>query len=313
MKRKVIQIAGSTQLVSLPRQWARAHNVQKGQEIDVQEDGNRIIVSVDNAPSIVKAEFNISGCQTMVSRVVGALYRKGVDELKIIYDDPELLREVDDALNKDLVGFEMLEQGDNYCIIKYVAGGIEEFDSILRRIFLLLNNMCDETAEAFRTGQYAKLSNLALLEESNNRFTTICKRYLNKSRGSIQMAVGPMYHIIEELEKIADQYKYICQHFSILGKNNNVKLDKAVLNTFFTANSMMREYYELFYKFSNEKILALKNARSKIIDEAHVHFCKKLSNADYWLVHHSIVLANILFELIGSCLVVTLEEKGIFK
>lgn len=306
MKRKVIQIAGSTQLVSLPRQWAKAHNIQKGAEIDVQEDGNRIIVSADNAPSIVKAEFNISGCQTMVSRVVGALYRKGVDELKIVYDDPELLKEVDDALNKDLVGFEMLEQGDNYCIIKYVAGGIEEFDSILRRIFLLLNNMCDETAEAFRTGQYAKLSNLALLEESNNRFTTICKRYLNKNRGSIQMAVGPMYHIIEELEKIADQYKYICQHFSILGKNSNVKLDKAVLNTFFTANSMMREYYELFYKFSNEKILALKNARSKIIDEAHVHFGRKLSNADYWLVHHSIVLANILFELIGSCLVVTL-------
>ncbi len=92
MKRKVIQIAGSTQLVSLPRQWAKAHNVQRGQEIDVQEDGNRVIISADNATPIMKVEFNISGCQTMVSRIVGALYRKGVDELKIVYDDHELLK-----------------------------------------------------------------------------------------------------------------------------------------------------------------------------------------------------------------------------
>ena len=306
MKRKVIQIAGSTQLVSLPRKWAQAHNIQRGQEIDVMEDGNRVIISADNATPIMKMEFNISGCQTMVSRIVGALYRKGVDELKVVYDDPELLKEVDEALNKDTVGFEMLEQGDNYCIIKYVAGGIEEFDSILRRIFLLLNNMCDETAEAFRIGQYAKLSNLALLEESNNRFTTICKRYLNKSRGSIRMEVGPLYHIVEELEKVADQYKYICQHFATLGKNSSIKLDKSVLNTFFLANSMIRSYYELFYKFDKEKILAIKKTRSKVIEDAHAHFNKRLSHADYWLTHHSVVLANIIFELIGSCLVISL-------
>ncbi len=306
MKRKVIQIAGSTQLVSLPRKWAQAHNIQRGAEIDVQEDGNKIIVSMDSAPVVKKAEFNVGGCQSMVARIVGALYRKGVDELKVVYDDPALLKEVDEALNKDTVGFEMLEQGDNYCIIKYVAGGIEEFDSILRRIFLLLNNMCDETAEAFRAAQYARLSNLALLEESNNRFTTICKRYLNKNRGSIVFEVGPMYHIVEELEKIADQYKYICEHFSKLGKNSGVKLDKSVLNTFFLANGMIKSYYELFYKFDRAKMLELKGARNRVIEEAHTHFSRKLSAPDYWLTHHSVVLANIVFELIGSCLVITL-------
>ena len=305
MKRKVIQIAGSTQLVSLPRQWAKAHNIMRGQEIEVQEDGNKVIISADNVPVVNKVEFNLIGCQSMVTRIVGALYRKGVDELKLVFDDPQLLKEVNEALTKDTVGFEMLEQGNDYCIVKYVAGNIEEFDPIMRRTFLLLNNMADETAEAFKTAQYARLANLALLEESNNRFTTICKRYLNKNRNSTQLPVGPLYHVVEELEKIADQYKYICQHFSNLGKTV-MKIDKNVLNTFLLANGMMRTYYELFYKFDKEKILALKTARNKVIEEVHTLFSRKMGHQDYWLTHHSVVLANIVFELVGSCLVINL-------
>ena len=45
MKRKVIQIAESTQLVSLPRKWALKYGVKKGDEVDVLEEGNKIVVS----------------------------------------------------------------------------------------------------------------------------------------------------------------------------------------------------------------------------------------------------------------------------
>jgi phosphate uptake regulator len=310
MRRKVIQIAESTQLISLPRKWAKEHNIKKGEELEVIPDGDVVIInSKSDVPiPLEKMEFDISGCQTMVSRIVGAIYRKGVDELKLTYDDPALLGEVDKALNKDTVGFEMLEQGNNYCVIKYVAGNIEEFNSILRRIFLLLNNMADETAEAFRTSQYARLKNLAFLEESNNRFTTICKRYLNKNKNLGVSAVGPTYHIIAQLEKIADQYKYLCQHSYNLDKAN-IKINKDVLQTFMLANTLIRTYYELYYKFDKEKILKIKEIRSKIIDDAHSHFFKKLTYADYWLAHHSISLANLFYELIGSCLVITLPSS----
>ena len=35
IKRKVIQLAGRTLVVSLPSKWAKKHNVQKGDEIVV--------------------------------------------------------------------------------------------------------------------------------------------------------------------------------------------------------------------------------------------------------------------------------------
>ena len=39
MKRKVIQIANSTQLISLPRKWSQKYGVKKGDEITINYDG----------------------------------------------------------------------------------------------------------------------------------------------------------------------------------------------------------------------------------------------------------------------------------
>ena len=41
MRRKVIQIAGSTQLISLPRKWAIRQGIEKGEELNIDEQGNK--------------------------------------------------------------------------------------------------------------------------------------------------------------------------------------------------------------------------------------------------------------------------------
>ena len=38
MRRKVIQIAESTQLISLPRKWALKYNIKKGEELEIEEN-----------------------------------------------------------------------------------------------------------------------------------------------------------------------------------------------------------------------------------------------------------------------------------
>ena len=306
MKRKVIQIAGSTQLVSLPRQWAKAHNILRGQEIDVQEDGNKVIISSDSAPVVEKAELDISELGDMTPRAIRSLYKRGVDEIKVTFRDREMAAVVQDSITKEAVGFEILEQGQNYCIVKYVSGVVEDFDSLLRRIFLLLVNMAEDTVSAFKKGDYLHLKNVALLEEANNRFTIICRRALNKKNDAFNFKkLGPVYYIVEELEHIADQYKYICHHFSNL-RSTSIKLNKEVVDLFESSSKLIRTYYEIFYKFDMAKLVSLKKERNKIIDLSHDMFKKKLSYADYWLVHHSIDITNRVFCLVGPYLVLSL-------
>lgn len=298
MKRKVIQIAGSTQLISLPRKWAQAHNVKKGEELDVQEDGDKVIVSTTNSPPFEKAELDVTELDGMISRFIHALYKKGIDELKITFRKPELMIKVQDAISKEAVGFEILEQSTDSCTIRYVSGTLEEFDSVLRRTFLLLLTMSEQIYGALKVGNYEHLKNTAFLEEANNRFTTVCRRFLNKVGSTNYGKLGPLYYIIEELEKIADQYKYICQHFSNL-KGKKIKVADDVLDLFFQTNKMVRLFYEAFYKFEVAKLVAIKELRDKVINNAHDLFQKRLSYADYWMLHHSISLTNMVFCLVG--------------
>ena len=52
MKRKVIQIADSTQLISLPRKWALKYGIKKGDELDVEEQGSNVLVSTSRDLSV---------------------------------------------------------------------------------------------------------------------------------------------------------------------------------------------------------------------------------------------------------------------
>ena len=83
MKRKVTQIADSTQLISLPRRWALQHNVKKGDELEVEEQENRLMISTNNEPHLETAELNIDDLEPLTSRIIHALYKRGVDEIKV--------------------------------------------------------------------------------------------------------------------------------------------------------------------------------------------------------------------------------------
>ncbi len=302
MKRKVIQIAGSTQLVSLPRKWAITHNIKKGDEVDVQENGTSVVVSTGNGHALEKTEIDITNLKAMIPRYIHAMYKRGVDELKLTFADPSILKIVQDSIGKEAVGYEILEHGKNYCTIKYVAGNIEEFESILRRTFLMLMNMADESYDAIKSKDYSHLKNIAFLEEANNRFTTICRRYLNKNGATKTFTkIGPVYFIVESLERIADQFKYTCKYIYSEGGSNVI--NKAVLDLYQRVNSLLHEFYEAFYKFDPDRISRLKDERDAIIAESFVLMKKKMAPADFMLLHHSIASTNLIFGLLDPYLV----------
>ena len=305
MKRKVIQIANSTQLISLPRAWAKRNNVQKGQELDIREDGKTVVITSGDSQIIEKAEVDISSLGDMAQRAIRALYKRGIDELKVSYSTPELLVRVQDAINKDVVGFEILEQGSNYCIIKNVSGNIEEFDSVLRRTFLLLLSMADESLNAIKAKDYERLRNIAFLEQANNRFTMICRRSLNKNGNASHNKVGPLYYIVEGMENIGDQYKYLCNYFDGFG-DKNAKIRKEFLGLYEKSNNMVRTFYEIFYKLDEEKVAGMKKARNAIVDDVHHLLKKHPTPNESMLLHFSLTIAQQVFNLMGPYFVLNL-------
>ncbi|MBI2574555.1 phosphate uptake regulator PhoU [Candidatus Woesearchaeota archaeon] len=304
MKRRVIQIANSTQLISLPRAWAKRNNIQKGQELDIQEDGSRVVIQSSDSHIFERHDIDISKLDGMAIRSIRALYKRGIDELKVTFSRPELLKLIQESISKDVVGFEILEQGQSYCVIRNVAGNTEGFDHVLRRTFLLLVSMADEFIASLKKGDYSHLKNVAFLEQTNNRFTMVLRRHINKNGKVDYDKLGPLYYIIESIENIGDEYKYICLYLHNNAKRNLPKREYAELAQ--KTAGMLRDFYEVFYKFDEEKLVRLKNSRNAIVNSSFSLMKKQPNASETMLIHHSITVAQKVFNMVGPYLVLTL-------
>jgi hypothetical protein len=55
-----------------------------------------------------------------------------------------------------------------------------------------------------------------------------------------------------------------------------------------------------------EKVVGIKEKRNKAVDTAHKLLKRKMSDADYWLVFHSLTIATRVFSMVGPYLVLRL-------
>lgn len=305
MRRKVIQIADSTQLISLPRKWALAHGIKKGDELEIEEKGDNIVISTDSIPQKETKEIDVSNLEPMVLRFIVALYKKGVDEIKVTFNKPELITPVQKVIGKEAVGFEITDQGKDYCVIKHVSGELEDFDPVLKRTFLLLLSMADSSYNAIKEGRFEELQNIAFLEEANNRFTTSCRRFLNKKGYKDPRIIGPLYYIVEDLENLADQYKYLCIHMHKLN-GKNIKINKNILEVYRRINWLLKVYCELFYKFDDKKVSFIGKERKELIEKIFKLIETNKDPNDFVILHYLMTIMQKIFCLVGPYLVIAL-------
>jgi len=301
MRRKVIQIAESTQLISLPRKWAVAHNIKKGDELDVVPEGARLLVSPAGSTTLFKqTEIDLTQLGDIVPRVLHALYKVGYDEVLLRYTNQEIVAEIQKMLRDETIGYEIIEQKPTYCIVKTIAGGHDsEYDTILRRTFLLLKTMLEGLVTAIDDQDITSIPSLRFMESSNNKYTGFCRRVINRNGLKTDKLSTVQYTLVEELEKIADQAKYLCDF--ILQNKDNIKVDKDTKEMYKKVLALYVGVYENYYSFSLKKLTELFAARKKLIKDALAQFDnKKQKNPQHmhYILNMAQLIANLLsFEL----------------
>lgn len=295
MKRKVCQVGPATLYVSLPSKWAKANNIKKGDEVEVAEEGSELNVSVGKLkPRERKTILDITNLGTYSMRCLAAIYRKGYDEVEIKSSKPGFIKEVQNLV-RDLIGFEIVKQGKNYCIIRSISTELEgEFDSVLRRTFLLLLSMAEDSLGIIRKGNLEALNDIYHLEETNNKFTTFCRRLLLRRGSEKGENTSLIYFIVEELEKIADEYKYLCYYLA--NTKDRTRPSRETLEIYAKVSGMLRDFYNLFYEFDLKKSLELSEQRKAIIKEGYNIFdrsTKKDARILYHLLNITQMTANM--------------------
>lgn len=251
IKRKVVLHGSSTLTISLPANWAKKFNVKKGDELDVEEQNRELRISTEKEFNRGKKEFSIKDLKRLGKTYITSSYRQGYDEIGINYDDPNYISVIQKLISEDITGFEIIKQSKNNCLIRDLTGhSKDEFNIVLRRVWLLLTDLSKESLNAFRKNDVDLLKNIEKMDYSINKFSNYCLRLLIK-QNHVNFNKTPLYyHLIKSLEEIADQYKDLC----IFHLENLEKIDKKLISIFSEVNDHLNEFHELFYKYDEQKI-----------------------------------------------------------
>jgi len=248
MKRSVIQIANSTQLISLPRKWSLKYNIQKGDELEVEENGSKLLITTETVPKTKEIVVDVSGLTPrLADRFMARSYQKGYDKITVKYNDPETAIAIQNKV-KELLGFEVMEQTNDTIIISSISQKLNiDFDSSLRRAFLIVLDMASTSLEAFSKGDKKTLENLYHKDFDVNKFCYFCLRFINKGFHD-EFGTYILYYLIESLEGAGDEYKALAKH---LAKVNTKKKD--LIKVISKVNELTKIGYEFFYKPEKEK------------------------------------------------------------
>ncbi|MBI3052336.1 AbrB/MazE/SpoVT family DNA-binding domain-containing protein [Candidatus Woesearchaeota archaeon] len=277
MKRKVIQLAGKTLVVSLPSRWARRVGIKKGDEVDVDDKDSRLIISAASHPSAERAVFDARGLEPrMLSWGLGALNKRGFDEIEVLFEDAETVRLVHDLVRSLFIGSAITEQSGSRLIIRSVSTEVPgEADSALRRAFMVTLSLGDSLVEYLKAGRYAELEGLLHLEQTNNQLVNFCERILVKYGHSEYRKTCFAYIVAWNLEKVCDCLAAIAKSLSGLAESRQVSGQFISLAQ--ESNALLRAYYEALYMPGADRVKVVPElaARKSEIYRGAQHFLQK--------------------------------------
>ncbi len=263
MKRKVVKHGPASLIVSLPSKWAKKYSVKPGDEVEVAEDNNTLVLSTGKIETpLKKIAIDTRGVHELSAWfLVGSLHKAGFDEIAFVYDNPKVIQLAKQCIDSHLMGYEIVEQSHNNCTIKHLGGdGEVDFDQIVRRIFLVTLSLAKSSYETIQLGEIDKLEELLFLEQTNNKLVQFCERLISKKRYDENKAHF-MYLIVWLLEKVADHYKDLIK---ALLSTKNAKPGSQVLIEYSKVNNLFESYYNLYYKYSLQKLLELKDRQQSV-------------------------------------------------
>jgi phosphate uptake regulator len=180
MKRKIVKQGKATMMISLPAKWIRKNNLSKGDEIDLEILDDDIFISADKEKKsrTRAAELRIASLsETSVRALITNTYRKGIDKIRVHYDDPKALGMISKVLKKATIGLEIIKKGKGHCEIENITEPEQsQFDNIFSKVFLII----EELFAAVLDGSGYSMDDIDDSEDRIYQFDNFCRRVLAK-------------------------------------------------------------------------------------------------------------------------------------
>jgi phosphate uptake regulator len=274
MKRRAIQLANNTLVVSLPARWVQQNSIAKGEDIEVDAKERALIITKASERGAVlsRASIDMTGMNaSLVWNYLNAAYRAGFSEIEVIFDEQEIkdikagkkVKTLDllSRITDKMIGMEIIGQSRRSCTIKEITQlKGEEYDNVANRIFLSLATISDDVVAALRDGDAATLENIHAYSEINlNKLSDYCMRILNTAGIKETKESNVNYLVTFLLEEVGDVYAEIAR---VAASGQKRQIDADMVSFFEKTNELLllshrfflnpkREYYISFHEQRN--------------------------------------------------------------
>ncbi|MBS3162992.1 AbrB/MazE/SpoVT family DNA-binding domain-containing protein [Candidatus Woesearchaeota archaeon] len=227
MIRKLIKQGGYGLTVYVPQKWVKNNQLKPGDEIEFEEDKDRLIIHI-RKKSKIKKELQIdlkNQVESSIRTILANTYRSGYDKIKLLNLEDKDKKEVLKIVEKYMLGFEI--DKNKWEIESISEPSYENFENLLQRVFYdlsyVVKNFITEDIEE-KVASIQKYDNFLKRAISKNLFNTTNSVFL--------------WQLLSDLNQISR----LCLHF----KSDLKKLtpiDKEILNKCIEMMDLLVEAY----------------------------------------------------------------------
>jgi len=273
MRRKLVRQGTSTMMISLPSDWIKKQKLGKGDEIDITEEDNKLILNKgETKPAKKKTKITLTNeTETSIRTIIQNACRTGYDIIEIRFNTEKQYTTIIHTLKDYLIGYDVVKKEANNCTIENLTEPSEEqFETLIKKIIYNVALMIENTED--RLKNKTKFEDYIDIDSKIKQYQNFCLRVIaKKGRKSplfwtflVIMIHG--HREIYHLNRYLDKNKINFENFDFI---NEIKtmfklLSEAYLNKDISKlekihelekNLIYNDFYKLIQKNKKENIV----------------------------------------------------------
>lgn len=184
MRRKINRVGQNTLTVSLPSKWALANGIRPGDEIELVEKDNALILNSKlNIPfKEIKIKLSSDNIK-FIKAIIRNLYFHGFEKIYVTYNSYSNYGSILKAIN-NLDGFETSNESDKGCeIVSFSEIKLEKFDIFYNKLFSVIKYMQELFSDLLKKDNKSNdLETMKDLNSKSSKYACICRRILTRSQ-----------------------------------------------------------------------------------------------------------------------------------
>jgi len=226
-------------MVSLPSKWIKKYNINKGDELEVEETDHHLEISLESA-QIGKKEATIeitSENKHDLSPILTHAYRKGFHRIILKGEIAGYSKEIRNLASNLLLGFEVTEFTQNRCVIEEISEPTEgKYEVMMKKIFMIIKECQDIISEDFKKGTFKDIEEIQDIRNQSDKFLLFCRRLI--TTGNFEGNPIAEWEIITFLMHIQHAYSYLHKYAS----KHKVKTEKNMIELL----EELKRYFAMF-------------------------------------------------------------------